>query len=126
MQRSHDSFTESLNALRIKQVSASECLAIANQWADAIARFHGVTFAEGTVDRAVEVASRHIPAGVLPATAIDMLENAAVFRKVAMLSSSRKEASQGTPMVSIADMDQVLAENYGVQLGSDESQEQTF
>lgn len=116
MQTAHDSFTGALNALHVEPVSASECIAIAQQWSEAIARFHGVQFAQGAIDRAVEIASRNIPNGVLPATVIDLLENAAVYCKVAAFSSHPTVSKQRGSTVTEQIIHEVMREQYGVDL----------
>jgi ATP-dependent Clp protease ATP-binding subunit ClpA len=87
MKHSHCSFTQSFNCLQVVELSSAECLPVAEQWAGGVARFHGVRFADGAVAYAVELASEVLASGGLLAKALDLLENAAVFRKVAMLSS---------------------------------------
>jgi ATP-dependent Clp protease ATP-binding subunit ClpA len=110
MQSRHDSFTQSMNRLNVSEMPADESLLVAKQWADAIARFHGVTFADGTVDRAVKLASQDVKDGVLPAKAIDLLENAAVLCKVSLLSSSQRRDIRQPSVVSVHHLMQVIQE----------------
>ena len=125
MQGTHDSFTQSLNSLRIAEMSAPECLPIAKQWADAIARFHGVQFADGMIETAVRLAAQKIKEGAMPAKAIDLLENAAVFCKVAMLSSDPNAPRPEPPIVSSRTLSEVAREQYGIDFSSAARREET-
>lgn len=116
MRSTHDSFADSLNLLHVDVISVEDCKAIAQQWAEAIAGYHNVQFAFGTVDYAVEVASRNIQDGVMPATVIDLLENAAVRCKVSVFSSNTKPPSQALSLVSKQTVQEVVREQYGIDL----------
>ena len=114
MRGKHDSFTQSFNELSIAEMSNHDCLPVAKQWAVAIARFHGVEFTDDTIKRAIEIASGSIPGCVLPATAIDLLENAAVYCKVAVMSSDPKAPQVNPPAVTAEVLREVVREQYGV------------
>lgn len=114
MKVAHDSFTESFNTLRVEAVSPSDCIAIAKQWSEAIAGFHSVQFAQGTIDYAVEIVSSKIPNSILPATVIDLLENAAVYCKVAAFSSDTKAPKRGVTIVTRQILQEVVREQFGL------------
>jgi len=123
MRKSHASFTETLNSLLIHEMSDRDCLAVAKMWAESIALHHGVEFAEGTVEYAVELASTSIGEGVLPAKAIDLLENAAVLRRIPLLSSTQGKKPRATPTVRVADLLEVLREQYGIDIAASDTNE---
>lgn len=118
MDTAHDSFTDSLNIVTVEEMSLEESLPIVELWAKLISESHGVRFAGDTVKRAVEIAAEKIPQGVLPAKAIDLLENAAVFRRVTMLSSSVETGRPEAPLVSSDLLREVIQEQYGIDLGT--------
>lgn len=114
MEKQHDAFLSSFNVMSVPEVSSKECQEIAMQWADAIARIHNVQFDKNAIEFAVTIAASEIPGGVLPAAAIDLLENAAVYIKVAMFSSDPSIKINLTNTITIKTIHEVVREQYGV------------
>jgi ATP-dependent Clp protease ATP-binding subunit ClpA len=114
MEKQHDAFLGSFNVMKVSEVTEKECHEIAKQWADAIARIHNVQFDKNAIEFAVTIAASEIPGGVLPASAIDLLENAAVYIKVALFSSDPSVKSKSPNTITIQTIHEVIREQYGV------------
>lgn len=116
MEKCHDAFLSSLSVMTVQEVTLKECQEIAEQWADTIAGIHDVQFDKDAIGFAVKIARNDIPSGVLPEAAIDLLENAAVYIKVALFSSNPSGKTTLPHTVSTQTIREVVREQYGIDL----------
>ena len=68
--------------VKVEEPSDAEVIEILNGIKKKFENFHGVTYAEGTVEAAVKLSKRYIPERFLPDKAIDVLDEAGALKKI--------------------------------------------
>ncbi|MBO7336246.1 MAG: AAA family ATPase, partial [Lachnospiraceae bacterium] len=68
--------------VEIKEPSRDETVAILNGLKDKYEKFHGVRYADGVLEYAVDMSTKHINERFLPDKAIDLMDEAGAYRKL--------------------------------------------
>jgi ATP-dependent Clp protease ATP-binding subunit ClpC len=107
-------FMRRFQVLRLGEPSESEALAICREWARRLEAIQQVSVEPEAVEAAVSLSARLIRGRSLPDKAIDLLENAAAYVKVATLSFDGPTPSGEPARVTRAEIERVLEEQYGI------------
>ena len=114
-------FMRRFQVLRLAEPPRDEAVLICREWARRVETIQHVEVDSDAVVAAVDLSSRFIRGRSLPDKAIDLLENAATFIKVSTISFQAPAASPSSLVVTRAAIEEVLREQYGVQVGEHES-----
>jgi ATP-dependent Clp protease ATP-binding subunit ClpC len=109
-------FMRRFQMLRLEQPSVDEALHICREWARRIETIQQVLIDDAAVEAAVSLTSKLIPGRSLPDKAIDVLENAATYVKVASLSFDGMPSKAAQPRIGRKEIEEVLEEQYGFQV----------
>jgi ATP-dependent Clp protease ATP-binding subunit ClpA len=112
-------FMRRFQLVRIHEPSQENATLIAEAWAKRIEDRQGVKFEPSVPQEAVRLSTRWIRNRQLPDKAIDLLENAATFVKVASLSFRNSLPSKQIPTVGREELVAVLEEQWGIHVSSD-------
>lgn len=79
--------------VEIKEPSIEETVGILKGLKDKYEQFHGVVYADGVLEYAVEMSAKHINERFLPDKAIDLIDEAGAYRKLHLLPKKDIKAS---------------------------------
>ncbi|HEY0320349.1 MAG TPA: ATP-dependent Clp protease ATP-binding subunit [Pyrinomonadaceae bacterium] len=113
-------FMRRFQMLRLDEPSVEEALHICREWARRIETIQQVDIDDEAVQSAVSLTSKLIPGRSLPDKAIDVLENAATYVKVASLSFNGLP-TKARPKIGRKEIEEVLEEQYGFQVRAAET-----
>ncbi|MBC7912093.1 MAG: ATP-dependent Clp protease ATP-binding subunit [Pyrinomonadaceae bacterium] len=113
-------FMRRFQVLRLNEPSQEEALQICREWARRIEKIQQVEIDDAAIRSAVALTSTLILGRSLPDKAIDVLENATTYIKVASLSSNTLPLT--TPLhIGQKEIEEVLEEQYGFQVRASET-----
>ena len=107
-------FMRRFQVLRLGEPSQEEALAICREWARRLEAIQQVSVEPEAVEAAVSLSARLIRGRSLPDKAIDLLENAAAYVKVATLSFDGPAPAGASARVTRDEIERVLEEQYGI------------
>lgn len=111
-------FLRRFQVLRLKEPDYAQALEICQSWAGRIEKIQGTHFTPEAVEAAVSLSMRLIRDRSLPDKAIDLMENAATYVKVATLMFENAPQTPAQPsetlQVEVAHIQAVLEEQYGI------------
>jgi ATP-dependent Clp protease ATP-binding subunit ClpC len=107
-------FMRRFQVLRLGEPSEAEALEICREWARRLEAIQQVVVEADAVEAAVSLSARLIRGRSLPDKAIDLLENAAAYVKVATLSFEEPPLSRELPRVTREHIESVIEEQYGI------------
>jgi len=106
-------FLRRFQVLRLAEPSPAEAVEICRSWAARIEGIQSVQFEAQAIEAAVELSLQFIHGRSLPDKAIDLLENAAAFVKVASLTFAEHPGEEQS-VIRRVDIENVLEEQYGI------------
>lgn len=109
----------------LREPSVDDCLAILQGLEQRYAEHHKVRYNAAALKAMVELSDKHLRDRLLPDKAIDVMDEAGASVRLAHNGGKAEESVRARPVVSIADVERIVARMAGIPLRSVSGQERT-
>jgi ATP-dependent Clp protease ATP-binding subunit ClpA len=110
-------FMRRFQVIHVKEPDHETMVKICSAWARRIEQKHFVLFQDEAIQEAIQASTRYLPDRRLPDKAIDLLENAAVCKRISTLDFNKDVQNPDSYIITADDIDKIISDNFGIPTG---------